>query len=84
MGGNLSLNGPNDPKKPTVEPFVGTQAELIQKAKANMDIASELLKSGQCTGGKSPDGTNYSLCPGGIFTIKAEDAKQEMHAIENS
>ncbi len=84
MGGNLSLNGPNDPKKPTVEPFVGTHAELIRQTKANIDIGKELLESGQCQGGIAPDGKNYRLCPGGIFTHKQEGGKTEMHAIETS
>lgn len=87
MSGNLSVNGPSpaDPKKkPTAEPFVGTRAEFVKQAKANVDIGYELVNKGQCTGGKTPDGTKYALCPGGIFTHKEEDGKVEMHAIETS
>lgn len=83
MGKNLSLNGVNA-SDANVQPFVGTQAEFVRQVKANVDIGYELLKTGQCQGGKFPDGTTYSLCPGGVFTQKAEDGKVEMHAIKTS
>lgn len=83
MGKNLSLNGVNT-NDVNVKPFVGTSAEFIDQVKANADIGYELLKKGNCQGGNLPDGTIYSLCPGGIFTQKAKKGKIEIHTIQTS
>lgn len=83
--GDLSVNGssPTDPKKkPTVEPFVGTENEYWDVFTAGRELQHKVVGSGECASGQLPDGTAYQLCKDGIFTHKDQDGRYETHTLK--
>lgn len=67
---------------PKVELFAGEGEEFLDSVSANSDITMQIFKSGECSDGRLPDGSDYRFCPGGIFTQRTNGDRYEAHVFK--